>query len=228
LPAYNEEAAIGQVLDEISSLSVPTKVLVINNNSKDKTEEIALSKGAYVITESRQGKGYAVSTGIKAIDTPFTVMMDADGTYPAAYVPMMLGYLQNNWDIVVGVRRRNAAGAVPKANILGNSLLTRTAEVLYTRKIGDLCTGMWGWKTEMLKRANITSKGFTLEAELFVHACKGGCVVGRMDIDYRSRPNGSESHLHIKDGIKIGYHLIKERIHLPVEAWQKVVLDGKR
>jgi len=227
LPTYNEEAAIGNVIDEIQALLVPCKILVIDNNSKDKTKEIALSKGADVVSETKQGKGYAVSSGIRYIDTSYTIMMDSDGTYPASYIPMMLGYLAGGWDIVVGVRRRTEFGAISKMNTLGNITLTRMAEVLYTRKIGDLCTGMWGWKTEKLKRANIISKGFTLEAELFVHACKDGCVVARIDIDYRARPDKSQSKLRLSDGAKIGYFLVRERLRLPTDAWRKAVFNDK-
>lgn len=211
IPAYNEEATIGVLIDDIRKHCPDCKILVIDNNSTDKTFDAADKKGAKVVNEFSQGKGWAVKTGIEYLKTPLAVMMDADNTYPASCLPFMAASLEQN-DVVVGARKPVSNKAMSRTNRVGNRFLTLLAELLYWHKVDDLCSGMWGFRTEVLEKFNLTSGGFTLEADLFTNACKTGCKIGHLPVDYLPRPDGSESKLKVRDGVKIAWFLIRKRL----------------
>jgi glycosyltransferase involved in cell wall biosynthesis len=217
LPAYNEEAAIGLLLDEIrSEVKIPHKVLVIDNNSNDKTMDIALEKGAVVVFERTPGKGNAIRCGITKIDTDYTIMMNSDLTYPPQHVEAIRELLIRGNDVVIGSRTLLEKGAMSHLHAIGNWYLSALASVLYGKRIIDLCTGMWGFKTEVLKSLPIDSNHFTLEADILINVIGDGYQFTQIPIGYRSRVNGDKSKLRLSDGLAISNFLIKKRMR-----WQK-------
>jgi dolichol-phosphate mannosyltransferase len=147
LPTRNERA-VGRVIDEIRSLPIPStyQIIVVDHKSTDGTVEEALSRGIPVMRESQPGKGIAVRNALKTFETDYTVMLDADFTYPAAYIPRILEGLDSGAEVVACYRHFKEPGSMSFVNKLGNSLLSLLASFLYGYWIRDLCTGMWGFK----------------------------------------------------------------------------------
>ena len=212
LPAYNEEKAIGKVIDEIRSLPVKCDILVVDNLSTDDTYNITFYKEVKVVVEPLKGKGNAIRTGFKLVKTPYVVMMNSDYTYPVKYIPFFYELLSKGYDVVVGYRYWRAKDSMSLANSFGNKALSLLASILYRKRIKDVCTGLWGFRREVLDKFKIESTGFTLEAELFTEVVKHECNLTQTPICYWSRQDGSKAKLRIWDGFKIGWFLIKRRI----------------
>ena len=212
LPAHNEEVALGSLLDELKrNVNIPHDLIVVDNASTDRTASIALDGGARVLCVREKGKGNAIRSAIRTIDTPFVVMMNSDLTYPPMYVRLLYRQLKLGADVVIGCRAIVDKGAMPPLHSLGNWSLTMLASLLYGYALQDLCTGMWGFKTSVLNTFNLSSSGFTLEADLFTNAVKGGHELRQVPIGYRSRMNGDKPKLHVADGFKIGWFLLRTR-----------------
>lgn len=211
LPAFNEERAIGKVIDEIGALPLDCQVIVADGGSQDLTIVEAKKRGAYVVIEMRKGKGIAFRTALNYVETPFTVMMDADYTYPALAIAPIVSSLATGADAVMGIRKYRVKGSMTLTNRFGNRCLSLMASMLYGVRTQDVCTGMWGFKTDVLKGFDIRSVGFTLEAELFVNAVRNGCKIKQIPIAYRERLGGSKPKLKMRDGLKIGWFLIRRR-----------------
>jgi dolichol-phosphate mannosyltransferase len=209
LPAKNEASGIGKLVRDIRDNGY-ANIIVIDNSSTDGTYQIALQNGARAIDEPAKGKAIAIKRGIKEIGTPYVVMMDADNTYPAKYITDVLELLQG-YEIVMAERHVRAPDSMTPTNLIGNKILSLLASVLYGQWTSDVCTGMWGFRTGILKQFDIKSRHFTLEAELFVNAVKAKRRIVRIPIVYRSRMNGSRSHLQMGHGLEIGWFLIKRR-----------------
>jgi len=217
LPALNEEETIGKVIQEIPQGILEQKgyrvnVLVVDGNSTDLTREVAHDMGAEVIIEARPGKGRAMKTAFQHVQADFVVMMDADYTYPATYIPDLLSMLQQGYDVVIGSRLKGkrAKGSISHLNIIGNRLLTMMASILYLTRISDLCTGYWGFKGEVVSKLHLSAEGFNLEADLFAQVAKNGHSMGQVPIYYRRRSTPSKLG-SIKAGLNIAKTLISER-----------------
>jgi glycosyltransferase involved in cell wall biosynthesis len=217
IPALNEEATIGAVIDEIPRQALVENgydvcVLVVDGNSSDRTRQIAREKGAEVIVEPRRGKGRAMLTAFRAVDADFVFMLDADYTYPATYIPSMLELLRDGSKVVIGSRLKGKIekGAMSRLNIVGNRLLTAIARILYGGKTSDLCTGFWGFRGELVKNLRLSADGFDLEADLFIQVCRGRYPVAEVPITYRRRPTKQKLR-PFRDGFRIGWKLIKDR-----------------
>jgi dolichol-phosphate mannosyltransferase len=217
LPTLNEERTIGKVIDEIprailEERGYQVKILVVDGNSTDLTRQIAQEKGVEVIIEPRKGKGRAVRTAFEQVKADFVFMLDADYTYPAAYIPDMLDMLHQGYDVVIGSRLKGERekGAMSRLNTIGNHLLTLMAKVLYLTRISDLCTGYWGLKGGVIPRFQLTADGFNFEAELFTQIVKKGYSIGEVPIYYRRRPTPAKLS-SIKDGLNIGWTLLSRR-----------------
>lgn len=206
LPARNEVEAIGKVLDELGNF----EVIVVDSNSTNGTREEVLKRGIPIMNEDRRGKGNAVRKAIPHILTEKVVMIDSDYTYPTEYIPMIDGLL-DEVDVVICYRKWKEKGSMSFLNSFGNYFLSKLASLLYGYKVYDVCSGMWGFRTEKLQRFNPTSGGFTLEADLFVNSVRNGCKISQIPIEYRRRLGGSEPKLKLGDGFKIAWFLIKSK-----------------
>ena len=159
-----------------------------------------------------RGKGNVIKELLKEVDTPYVIMVNSDFTYPVSYIAAIYQLLSlSRADIVIGFRNIKEKDSMTLTNSLGNWCLSLLASVLYGKRVYDVCTGMWGFRTERLKRFNLTSKGFTLEADLFINTMRGGCKIEQIPIAYRKRLDGSKAKLKILDGFKIGWFLIRRR-----------------
>jgi len=213
LPTLNEEASIRKVLDEIEELPFPCQVLVIDGLSRNGTLEIAQSKGASVLLEHRRGKGIAVRSALGLVRTPYIIMVDADYTYPMRYIGEIYELLrEESYDVVVGYRQLKERGSMSLTNAFGNFILSSLASVLFGHRIYDVCSGMWGFRRETLDRFHLTSKGFTLEADLFTNSIKSNCRMFQIPVGYRGRLEGGKAKLKLSDGFRIAWFLIKRRI----------------
>lgn len=217
LPALNEEETVGRVIDEIPREEIEgsgygVEVVVVDNDSTDRTREIAQAKGATVLVEPRRGKGWAVRAAFRSVDGDFIIMLDADGTYPAAHIPSLLEVLHSGCDVVIGsrLRGRREAGAMSRLNLIGNYLLAILANLLYRTRISDPCTGYWGFSREVVRGLELDAIGFELEANMFAEIAKKGYRIAEVPIHYRQRQTPAKLR-SLKDGFKIGRTLIRKR-----------------
>ena len=199
LPALNEEETIGRVIDEIpreamESNGYRVEIVVVDNNSTDRTREIAQEKRAKVIVEPVKGKGRAVRTAFELVDGVFIFVLDADYTYPATYIPQMLEMLQEEYDVVLGSRLKGQRerGAMSRFRLVGNHLLSFIASMLYGTRISDLCTGYWGFCRVAIEGLKLDATGFELEANMFAEITKKGYRIAEVPITYRRRLSSSE------------------------------------
>jgi glycosyltransferase involved in cell wall biosynthesis len=206
LPAYNEEESIGTLLRNVRKCR-ESRVLVIDNNSNDRTAEIAKKSGANVLKEHKQGKGFAVKTGFENIKSEFAVMLDADNTYdPKDAQKLLKPLMEDEADVVLGSRLRGKReeGSISRFNLLGNHLLSFFASLLYSN-VSDVCTGYWAFKKsviEQLLRDGIDSDGFDIEAEMFSKVSKNNFRVLEVPINYKSRLDAPKLN-SVNDGVKI-------------------------
>lgn len=218
IPTLNEERAIGYVIDGVLSYAPGSKIVVIDGSSMDGTAEKARRHGAEVVdADAPKGKGKAVRTmlpGVLAshVNCKYVVMLDGDYTYPARHIPEMVKELEDGAGVVIGYRKFRDAGSMTRTNRLGNIALSLLASLLYNVWVWDLCSGMWGFRSHVLNKYAIESDKFTLEADLFRSTVRGGWKLSQIPISYRGRLGGSMAKLRVRDGLEIGWFLIKKRL----------------
>lgn len=211
VPALNEAATIKGVVESIRALPIEPEVLVVDNSSSDDTETLAREAGAQVINVVMRGKGVAVQEAFKYIKTPYVGMIDADDTYPViAFLPLYAA--MPNCDVAKGDRRYCAEGSMTLTHKFGNFMLSLIASILYGHRVHDVCSGMWVFRRECLDKFRITSRGFTLEADLFANTVLNNYKFYEAPIVYKSRLDGSQAKLKMLDGFKIGLFLIRRRL----------------
>jgi glycosyltransferase involved in cell wall biosynthesis len=213
IPALNEEKAIEQTIksipkNQISEIGYEVNILVVDNGSTDNTIELAQKAGAEVVVETAKGKGNAFRTGLKYVDADFIFMIDGDSTYPANYISEMLRQLEHH-DVVIASRLRKKvhSSCMSRLNFFGNCLLSRMASILYRKKISDVCSGLWGFRAEVVRKLRLKAKGFELEAELFSKIAKKNLSFHEVAIPYAARNSASKLRV-LRDGMKISYTLI--------------------
>ena len=216
LPTLNEEQTIGRVIDEIPRQALEeggykVQVLVVDGNSTDRTRQIAEQKGASTIVERRKGKGIAVTGALSSVDADFIFMLDADATYPPGAIPDMLKMLGSHHAVIGSrLKGRREKGAMRRLNLVGNRLLSLIATVFYCKRISDVCSGLWGFRGEVVKNLNLRATAFDLEAELFSQLAKRGYSIAEIPIYYRRRASPPKLR-PLKDGTRIGWALITRR-----------------
>lgn len=216
LPTLNEELTIGRVIDEIPRKELEgggyrVDLLVVDGNSSDKTRLIAAEKGARTIIERQRGKGIAVSRALRAVEADFIFMLDTDYTYPAGYIPDMLELLGSHHAVVGSrMRGRREKGAMSRLNLVGNYLLSLIATVFYGKRISDVCSGLWGFRGEVVKGLPLKASAFDLEAEIFSQLVRRGYTIAEIPIEYRRRPSPPKLR-SLRDGTRIGWALITRR-----------------
>jgi len=208
LPCYNEEVAITAVIDGFRAALPDSKVYVFDNNSSDKTAEVARDAGAIVYSERRQGKGYVVRRMFADIDADIYVLADGDNTYDAASAPRLVQKLvDENLDMVVGKRvevENTGSGAYRLGHRFGNQLFTRTVAFLFGQRFTDILSGYRVFSKRYVKSFPSTSKGFEIETELTIHSLDLELPVDEVETPYAERPDGSESKLNsFADGFRI-------------------------
>ncbi len=216
IPTLNEEMSVGQVIDRIpvedlSNKGYEMSIYVIDGNSIDGTQHIAVEKGAELILEKRPGKGAAMQTAFKRITADYFIMIDGDNTYPPEKIVDFLNLLKS-YDIVLGSRLRGKIedGAMPKINVFGNFALTLIARALYGKKVTDVCTGFWGFTREVINSMELVAQGFEIEADMYGECARHGFRIVELPIDYHKREDRPKLS-SIDDGLRIGLFLFKKR-----------------
>jgi glycosyltransferase involved in cell wall biosynthesis len=226
LPTFNEELTIGRVIDEIPRQALEVagyrvRVLVVDGNSTDRTREIAQEKGVRIVIERRRGKGVAMSWALSSVAADFIFMIDADFTYPAGYIPDMLKLLGSHHAVIGSrMRGRREKGAMSRLNLVGNFLLSLIATVFYGKRISDVCSGLWGFRGEVVKNLHLRAAAFDLEAEIFSQLTRRGYTIAEIPIDYRRRSSPPKLR-SLRDGTRIGWALITRRFRRLGESEEK-------
>jgi glycosyltransferase involved in cell wall biosynthesis len=196
LPCYNEEAAIGETVAGFRAALPDATIYVYDNNSTDRTREIAAAAGAVVRTEKQQGKGHVVRRMFADIDADVYVMADGDLTYDPAAAPTMVEMLlTDGLDMVVGTRRHERKDAYRGGHVVGNKLFTGLLAGLFGRSFSDIFSGYRVFSRRFVKSFPVLSAGFEIETEMSVHALELRMPVGEVETVYGARPEGSHSKL---------------------------------
>ncbi|PDM39232.1 MULTISPECIES: glycosyltransferase family 2 protein [unclassified Geobacillus] len=208
IPCYNEEKTIGKVVSDFKRELPEADIYVYDNNSKDKTSLIAAEHGAIVRKELRQGKGNVVRSMFREIDADIYVMVDGDDTYPAEFVHQLIEPIKRGEaNMVIGDRLSNGTyfqeNKRPFHNF-GNNLVKNLINFLYKSDIKDIMTGYRAFDKLFVKSMPVMSPGFEIETEMSIHALDKKFLIKEVPIDYRDRPEGSESKLNtFSDGWKV-------------------------
>ncbi|MBQ3898434.1 MAG: glycosyltransferase, partial [Lachnospiraceae bacterium] len=204
---YNEEQTIEKVIKDAKAALPEAVIYVYNNNSKDRTEEIAKAAGAVVRNEYKQGKGNVIRRMFREINAECYLMIDGDDTYDLSTAREMTDLvLEHNADMVVGDRLSSTYFTENKRPFhnFGNSLMRWAINSLFKSDIRDIMTGYRAFSFEFVKTFPVFSKGFEIETEMTIHAVNYNMQVENVVATYRDRPDGSVSKLNtFSDGMKV-------------------------
>lgn len=207
IPCYNEALTIEKVVTDWKKQLPEATIYVYDNNSSDNTHEIAEKAGAVVRYEYQQGKGNVIRRMFREIDAECYIMIDGDDTYPAEFGrEMVQKVLDKKVDMVVGDRLSSTYFEENKRPFhnFGNTLVRGTINRLFKSDIRDIMTGYRAFSYQFVKSFPVLSKGFEIETEMSIHSVHNNMLVENVIIDYRDRPEGSESKLNTySDGFKV-------------------------
>jgi glycosyltransferase involved in cell wall biosynthesis len=196
LPCFNEEAAIGETVAGFRAALPDAAIYVYDNNSRDRTAQLAAAAGALVRTERQQGKGNVVRRMFADIEADVYVMADGDLTYDPAAAPRMVGLLlADQLDMIVGTREHEVKQAYRGGHVIGNRLFTGILSRLFGRSFSDIFSGYRVFSRRFVKSFPVLSSGFEIETEISVHALELKMPVGEVATAYAARPEGSHSKL---------------------------------
>lgn len=207
IPCYNEESTIAKVVADARKYLPEAVIYVYDNNSTDKTVEVAKAAGAVVHHEYKQGKGNVIRRMFRDIDAKCYVMIDGDDTYPLECVSDMVErVLEKKADMVVGDRLSSTYFTENKRPFhnFGNSIVRSSINRLFRSNIKDIMTGYRAFSYQFIKTFPVLSQGFEIETEMTIHAVYNNMQVENVVVDYRDRPEGSVSKLNTyADGLKV-------------------------
>ena len=213
IPCYNEEKTIGKVVRDAKAALPEATIYVYDNNSTDRTVEIAREAGAVIKHEYMQGKGNVIRRMFREIDAESYIMVDGDDTYPMEFAGEMVDkVLNHNADMVVGDRLSSTYFTENKRPFhnFGNSIVRGSINQLFGCDIKDIMTGFRAFSYQFVKTFPVMSKGFEIETEMTIHAVSNNMQVENVIVEYRDRPEGSESKLNTySDGIKVIFTIIR-------------------
>ena len=205
VPCFNEEAAVAAVVSGFRKALPAAQIYVYDNNSRDRTAEVAREAGAEVRSERRQGKGHVVRRMFADVDADVYVLVDGDATYDAPSAPGMIERLVNDHlDMVVGSRIDQEEAAYRRGHRTGNWLLTSFLSSVFGQAFTDILSGYRVFSRRFVKSFPVLSDGFEIETELTVHALELAMPVAEVETPYYARPEGSVSKLNTwRDGFRI-------------------------
>ena len=213
IPCYNEAQTIEKVVKDFKNVLPEAVIYVYDNNSSDDTAEIAAKAGAVVRHEYQQGKGNVIRRMFRDIDAKCYLMTDGDDTYPADNAREMAdAVLNRNVDMVVGDRLSSTYFQENKRPFhnFGNSIVRWSINTLFHSNIKDIMTGYRAFSYQFVKSFPVLSQGFEIETEMSIHAVDKNMYLENVVIEYRDRPEGSESKLNTySDGFKVIFTIIK-------------------
>jgi glycosyltransferase involved in cell wall biosynthesis len=220
IPAFNEAATIGEVLERVGSLDLDKQVIVVDDGSADGTAEIAERWGArndgfVVIRQPNRGKGAAVRAGVPHVDGDIVVVQDADLEYDPADVPSLIEpILRGVADVVYGSR---LLGGKPQRaylfwHLVGNRFLTLMANVLYNTTLSDIETGYKAFRADVLRSLVLREDDFAIEPEITAQICKRNLRIYELPIAYYGRSYAEGKKITWRDGVKAAWVLIRQRL----------------
>lgn len=205
VPCYNEETTIPLVISDFQAALPDTPIYVYDNNSSDRTAEVARAAGAIVRTETMQGKGHVIRRMFADIEADFYILVDGDATYEAAAAPRLVEHAyQAGLDMVNGARITDRETAYRRGHVLGNRVLTGLVTAVFGRRLSDMLSGYRVFSRRFVKSFPALSSGFETETELTVHALELAMPIAEVPTTYIERPPGSFSKLRTyHDGFRI-------------------------
>lgn len=213
IPCYNEEKTIAKVVRDAKAALPEAVIYVYDNNSKDSTVERALEAGAQIRYEYMQGKGNVIRRMFREIEAECYIMVDGDDTYPMEYAREMADMvLEHNADMVVGDRLSSTYFTENKRPFhnFGNSIVRSSINKLFHCHIKDIMTGYRAFSYGFAKTFPVLSTGFEIETEMTIHAVYNNLQIENVIVDYRDRPEGSESKLNtFSDGFRVLHTIVK-------------------
>jgi glycosyltransferase involved in cell wall biosynthesis len=215
IPAFNEEATIGEVLERIAALGLDAQVVVVDDGSTDRTAAIAEAHGATVIRQANAGKGAAIRTAIGVIDGEIAVIQDADMEYDPAEVPELIApIVRGVADVVYGSRLR---GGKPQRaylfwHLVGNKFLSLLTCVLYNTTLSDMETGYKAFRSDVLRSLELRENHFGLEPEITAKICKRRLRIYELPISYYGRTHAEGKKITWRDGFRAIWVLLRVRV----------------
>ena len=205
VPCFNEETAIPRVVHDFREALPQATIYVYDNNSTDRTAEVARAAGAQVRREAHQGKGNVVRRMFADVDADIYVLVDGDATYDAPSARAMVSRLvEDRLDMVVGARVDNDEKAYRRGHRTGNRALTAFFASVFNATFTDILSGFRVFSRRFVKSFPVLSRGFEIETELAVHALELELPVAEIPTPYYARAQGSASKLHTwSDGLRI-------------------------
>ncbi len=211
IPCFNEEITIGDVVRSFRAQVPDADIYVYDNNSSDRTAEMARAAGGVVCRERFQGKGNVVRRMFADVEADTYILVDGDGTYNAASAPLLLqAYAEQRVDTVNAARLTTAQAAYRPGHRFGNVMLTSLVGVIFGRQLKDMLSGYRVFSRRFVKSFPALSRGFEIETELTIHGLELRMATCELATPYYPRPEGSQSKLHtIRDGWRILMTIIK-------------------
>ena len=207
IPCYNEEKTIAKVVADAKAALPEAVIYVYDNNSTDKTAEIAQAAGAVIRREYMQGKGNVIRRMFREIEAQCYIMVDGDDTYPMEFAPQMVErVLEYHADMVVGDRLSSTYFEENKRPFhnMGNSLVRASINRLFGCDVKDIMTGFRAFSYGFVKTFPVLSKGFEIETEMTIHALDKNLSLKSVPVEYRDRPEDSVSKLNTySDGMRV-------------------------
>jgi glycosyltransferase involved in cell wall biosynthesis len=215
IPAFNEEATIGEVLDRIERLDLEKQVIVVDDGSGDATAAIAEAKGALVVRQPNRGKGAAIRAAVPLAEGEIAVIQDADMEYdPAEVLELIEPIVRGSADVVFGSR---LSGGRPQRaylfwHLVGNRFLSLLTNVLYNTTLSDMETGYKAFRTEVLRSLDLREDDFAIEPEITGKVCKRKLRVYELPISYYGRTYAEGKKITWRDGVKALWVLVRVRV----------------
>ena len=213
IPCCNEAITIEKVISDFRRELPESSIYVYDNNSSDDTVDIAARAGAIIRRERKQGKGNVIRTMFREIDADCYLMVDGDDTYPAEYARQMCNeVIMHGFDMVIGDRLSTTYFNENKRAFhnTGNLLVRKSVNYFFKGSIKDIMSGYRAFSPLMVKSFPVLSRGFEIETEMTIHALDKNMNIAEIPIEYRDRPQGSESKLNtVSDGIKVLFTIFR-------------------
>jgi glycosyltransferase involved in cell wall biosynthesis len=220
IPAYNEAATIGEVLDRIAALDLDYEAIIVDDGSTDETADIVGSLAASeervrLLQKQNGGKGSAVRHGIPHCRGNIVVLQDADMEYDPADVKSLIAPIQRDVaDVVYGSR---LSGGRPQRaylfwHMVGNRFLSLLTGALFNTTLTDMETGYKAFRLDALKQLHLTEEGFGIEPEITGEVCRRGMRVYQIPIAYYGRTHAEGKNITWRDGFRAVYVLLRTRL----------------
>lgn len=211
IPCYNEELTVANVVSDAKKYMPEATVYVYDNNSTDKSAELAARAGAIVRKETKQGKGNVIRRAFAEISEDVILIVDGDATYDLSVAPHALAKFKGeNLDYLNIKRLSTLKKSYPFGHRFGNKALTCAIQIIFGRQISDMLSGYKIFSRRFIKSFPISSNGFEIETEVTVHALELNVPIAEITAPYGERPTGSESKLStLKDGMLVGLTIIR-------------------